>query len=191
MDGYKGEDKEDMMESTENTARARAYEILAGFFSNEPTREMFDFLNEAISCSIEDTIEGIEVDFATMFIVPGNGLQPFESLYNRAPDEEPSLWGKATKDVAGFYRAYGVHIDESTGILPDHISVELGFMGHLIEREDNNAQRRFLEEHLLKWIPEFCDRVYSKANTDFYKGVSKLTKEFILSEYEAIKGEAR
>jgi len=34
----------------------------------------------------------------------------------------------------------------------------------------------------LKWVPAFCDALYAYERTDFYKGIAKLTKGFILLE---------
>jgi TorA maturation chaperone TorD len=57
-------------------------------------------------------------------------------------------------------------------------------MSYLIENDFIEQQKRFLEEHLRKWIPEYCNKIYKHAKTVFYKELANLLKEFILSEYE-------
>ena len=40
-------------------------------------------------------------------------------------------------------------------------------------------QRRFLKEHLLRWVPKMCDDVLLASETDFYKGIAQITKGFL------------
>ena len=41
------------------------------------------------------------------------------------------------------------------------------------------AGRDFLNDHLLQWVPKFCEKMYEKAELDFYKGLAKLTSGFL------------
>ncbi|GBE05880.1 hypothetical protein BMS3Abin10_01521 [bacterium BMS3Abin10] len=45
-------------------------------------------------------------------------------------------------------------------------------------------EKKFIEEHLLKWIPIFCDKVITWAELPFYREMAKLTKFFIEFENE-------
>jgi TorA maturation chaperone TorD len=78
--------------------------------------------------------------------------------------------------LAGFYRAFGL---ETSGERPDHIAVELEFLAFLCYRESlermegslqnaqimHQAQRRFLEQHLGKWVRGFIFMMRRKAQT--------------------------
>jgi TorA maturation chaperone TorD len=46
----------------------------------------------------------------------------------------------------------------------------------LIEEHDS-----FLKDHLLNWTPNFCKRLETHAQTDFYKGAAKFTVEILKS----------
>ena len=46
------------------------------------------------------------------------------------------------------------------------------------------TQKRFLEEHLVKWVPHFCDEVIKNAEVSFYRELAKLTRSFIEFEGE-------
>ncbi|HBH60888.1 MAG TPA: hypothetical protein DDX85_03930 [Nitrospiraceae bacterium] len=84
--------------------------------------------------------------------------------------------------------------------LPDHISVELEFMQKAVSREaqareedDNDGalyclriQKKFIDEHIMKWIPVFCDKVVAEAKLSFYKEMARLTKYFLEFEKDNI-----
>ena len=71
---------------------------------------------------------------------------------------------------------------------PDALGTELRFMALLCYREmeahrSNDAglpaawlrrQRRFMDEHLLAWVPAHCDRLAAQAATPFYAAVGTL-----------------
>jgi DMSO reductase family type II enzyme chaperone len=100
-------------------------------------------------------------------------------------------------DICGFYGAFGLDSSENVKERPDHISIELEFMYFLTYKEAyalrydhgeeklgliKDAQKRFMKEHLAKWIPVFSDFVSKGADTVFYKELALLLKEFIASE---------
>jgi TorA maturation chaperone TorD len=41
------------------------------------------------------------------------------------------------------------------------------------------AQRDFLGDHLLPWVPEFCQDVSRSAESDFFVGMAYLTEGFL------------
>ncbi len=67
---------------------------------------------------------------------------------------------------------------------------ELDFMRHLAEKEaeawpSNNleevmkitkSEQVFLDEHVLRWIPRFCDLMFDQAELDFYRGIARSRK---------------
>ena len=84
--------------------------------------------------------------------------------------------------------------------MPDHISVELDFMkeaagreAQAIEEKDwegalycQKMEKKFIYDHLIKWIPAFCDKIISQAEISFYGDLADVTKNFINLEFEAI-----
>ena len=48
-------------------------------------------------------------------------------------------------------------------------------------------EKKFVDEHLSRWIPDFCEKVIKEAKLPFYREMAKLTKTFIEFEAEEIK----
>jgi len=50
-----------------------------------------------------------------------------------------------------------------------------------------NKYKEYLNEHLLIWVPDFCDALTENKLSDFYKAIARLTKGFILLEEAVIE----
>jgi TorA maturation chaperone TorD len=48
-------------------------------------------------------------------------------------------------------------------------------------------QKAFLDEHLLKWVPDWTRDVMNSAETDFYKGMALLLDAFLNLDCEIIQ----
>ncbi len=171
-----------------NTGRAELYRLFSLLFMKEPDDELLSQAKEMLEMTLGDSPEEIRADFTALFLRPDLHVAPYESLYNFPPGDKPRLPGKASRDVQVFYESTGLTMEEGMDLVPDHLSVELLFMSYLAENGYLDKQHSFLEEHLLRWVPGYCDEVGKHAGTTFYKEIANLLKEFILSEYELISG---
>ncbi|GAB5047298.1 TorD/DmsD family molecular chaperone [Thermodesulfovibrio sp. TK110] len=160
--------------------RAETYRLFAYLFMNIPQFEHIEEFKDFAEISINDTYEEICNDYIAMFVegaVPNYERYYLTELYKDVP------LSLELKDVQHFYWTAGVAIDEEVDLPHDHISMELLFMSYLIEQNLKDLQIEFLRR-LCEWIPLFCDSLYEKANTAFYKEVATSLKEFVLSECE-------
>lgn len=128
---------------------------------------------------------------------------PYETQYGIKPDQ---LFQKSNEmgDIAGFYRAFGLDINDSEEVRErvDHISIEFEFMHFLtckeaygMEKGDGqdkisivtDAQKKFIRDHIAMWVPLFTKYLEKKAKGGFYKEVSLLTRAFVEREIAYLK----
>ncbi len=109
-------------------------------------------------------------------------VAPWESVYL---SKDHLLFQEQVLKVRNWYRTYNLAIINLHKEPDDHIGLELAFIAHLarliVHAAKNNekdeldrlltAQRKFLNEHVLKWIPTWCDLMLVYAESDFYKGI--------------------
>jgi TorA maturation chaperone TorD len=157
--------------------------------------------NNFIQYPEEDLLEDLAVEYARLFLGPGKHISPHESVHHQREDgQNGKLWGASTVEIKKFIESLGLsYKPEYTG-LPDHISVELELMQQITQREEqawaegdkNTAlkclkkEKKFIKEHLARWIPDFCNKVIQEAELPLYREMAKLTKNFIEFETKEI-----
>ncbi|GBD95216.1 MAG TPA: hypothetical protein ENG83_05480 [Nitrospirae bacterium] len=149
----------------------------------------------------KELLEDLAVEYARLFLGPDKHISPHESVHHKRDDGDwGNLWGKSTVEIKKFIETAGLEYKPEYSGLPDHISVELEFMHEVTGREARaweekdsegaiyciKMEKKFIEEHLVKWIPVFCDKIISEAELSFYREMAKLTGQFIKFESEEI-----
>jgi TorA maturation chaperone TorD len=149
----------------------------------------------------EEVLEDMSVEYARLFIGPGKHISPHESIHHKkASAKWGQLWGDSTVEVKNFIETSGLEYKPEYKGLPDHISVELEFMQQVTLREEQawkekdeegalyctKIEKLFIEEHLGRWIPDFCEKVVQEAELPFYRAMAALTKHFIEFEKKEI-----
>ncbi len=149
-----------------------------------------------------ELLEDLAVEYTGLFLGPGKHISPHESVHHQRDDGQwGKLWGASTAEVKKFIESTGLDYIEDFKGLPDHISVEFEFMQQLALREEQawmesdadgaaacrNVEKKFIEEHLIRWIPNFCEKVIQDAQMPFYRSFAELTINFIEYEMEEMK----
>ena len=149
-----------------------------------------------------ELLEDLAVEYTRLFLGPGKHISPHESVHHQREDGQwGKLWGKSTVEVKKFIEATGLSYTDDYKGLPDHISVEFEFMQQLILAEEQawmdedrdkavacrQVEKKFIEEHLINWIPNFCEKVVQETELPFYKAMATLTRSFIEFEMEEMK----
>ncbi len=192
----------------ENFAASLSSPELAAFLSSlanaeealEDVREGLGLVQVFIAASAGRSVEELKTEIAVertrllRGIKPGYGPPPpYESVYAAGEKGQNAM---AMASVKNIYAESGVILPEDIHDQPDFIGFELDFMRHLTETEArartaNNLEevirilgreQAFLVEHVLNWIPRFCDLMLEDAQLDFYRGIARLTKGFVQGE---------
>ena len=138
----------------------------------------------ALSTEIgKSDLQGLQVEYVRLFDYRP-ACPPFESAYRNGM-KRPQLM----KDLAECYRQAGIECAHSFAL--DHFSVEFEFMHYLSYWEQNAEERRrhewrdkeraFLDNHILKWVPNFCCQMMAVAQSPF-KLLSQIIGDFVQDE---------
>jgi len=155
--------------------------------------------------ALKETLHGIFADadkirheYEVIFNeVTAGHLPLYETEYT-----SPNVFAKTQSmaDIAGFYRAFGMRIRGRSAERPDLASVELEFMHLLTLMEANalarnetekawicsDAQRKFLEAHIGRWLPAFAKLISELETTEFYCRVGNLLTTFLEDESQRL-----
>jgi putative dimethyl sulfoxide reductase chaperone len=140
----------------------------------------------------EPLLARLRAEYARLFLL---NAPPYESLY---VDDAMLLNTGATVAVVEAYRAGGYSPAGQTGA-PDHVGLELAFLGHLalsewqaLARKDSAVvthgralRRRFLTEHLGRWAPIWATALSRLAGQPFYEALGGVVRDFVLAELDA------
>ncbi len=149
--------------------------------------------------NIEDFVKGykdgealyteLAAEYVRLFVTSKQAFcPPYESYYSGS-----NILMTEALEVMKAYSKAGLKISSGFKDLPDHIATELEFMHYLCfkqaealgNKDEKNAemystlQKNFLEEHLIKWIPDLCKCIIKEGKIGFYKGVSEVLGNFI------------
>jgi TorA maturation chaperone TorD len=155
------------------------------------------YLKDTRSRSAKEVSEALAASFTKIFRSTGPPIPPpYESVY-----KGEQLFGKTTDSVLQEYHSFGIELGEGyKGEPPDYLGFELNFMRFLCEREAEareegdlknlknilDAEKRFLEEHLLTWIDTFYDVVSKFEDNGFYLGWVYFIKYWVEYDYKTI-----
>jgi len=119
---------------------------------------------------------------------------PYETLFGN-----DHVFGQAhvMGDIAGYYRAFGVELSKDIHERMDHLSVELEFMHFLAYKESYarchdgadktqivvDAQKKFVKEHIGRWVPLFCRMLVKKADSGFFRHMADFGSDWM--DFEA------
>ena len=181
---FNAEPTAQMLDSLRRPEAVKAFETLGVTFAAELDRMEADLGKDRV-------VDQFACEYTRLFIGPGKHVGPHESLHR---DDQPAQhWGPSTAEVKRFIEHHGLGYADGFQGMPDHISAEFQFISMLadaeadaIERgEDEKAdharkiRRIFHREHIVRWVPVFCDKVIELAHLDFYADFARMAKAIV------------
>ena len=190
-------------------SRNRVYLLLSTLLTEEVTPELlailksemmaeaFGELDSDIACYLNDQepqklLKDLAEEYAALFIVPG-GISPHESVRLHGMLNQKPAW-----EAEEFYRRCGLVMRDECRLMPDHLGLELEFMGYLAGREAEahakqdeeeaaqliGLQGNFFQNHIDNWAFSFLADLQRYAFHPFYKGLGSLTVNYLKTEKE-------
>lgn len=149
----------------------------------EAGQQACDVLRNALKLiDSQDTavLSDLSADFAAIYLNHHYGASPVESPW---VDDNGLVRQEAMFQVREFYKKHHLFASEWHVRTEDHLVLELQFLTHLFELDDEQTSlaeaAQFLDEHLLRWIGEFANRITSRCDTAFYAGLNLLTAAYL------------
>ncbi|KZK93378.1 Chaperone protein TorD [Pseudovibrio sp. Ad5] len=132
--------------------------------------------------SYQSKVLDLATAYSRLFLGVGgqHSAPPYESAYY---NEKGTLFQKPTADMNKILQDLGISIENSMKEPADHLGVQLNVLAEYIDREalaeangdhetvytSHQNQIRFLSNHLLNWVPSFCESCKRFDKSDFYK----------------------
>jgi TorA maturation chaperone TorD len=140
-----------------------------------------------IDTNSDRELEDLLWEYTRLFIGPYRlPCPPWESVYT---SPKRLMMQEVASEVQNIYRATGLTIN-STDIMPDHIGAELNFLSILFQRINTEGggtndyikiSEKFLNEHVIKWVPRFTRDMEEAADVLFYKALAQVTRNVLVS----------
>ena len=177
--------------------------LLGSMYLCKPDRETLDswraLLSEAVPdilSDLKDALEKIDMasdseledllwEYTRLFIGPYKlPCPPWESVYT---SPKRLMMQEAYDEVRDYYNKAGLTVNNQ-GIMADHLGAELNFLAVVLQKAHSDPKKEqyyrdliegFLDEHVIKWIPQFARDMEDAADLSFYKTLASVTRSMI------------
>ena len=126
-----------------------------------------------------DCLDILAADFADIYLVGGLQASPSESPWI---DRDQLVCQEPMFEVRDWYRHYGLASENWRQRADDHLVLELRFLARLASLGTPASladMAAFLDLHLLRWLPDFAERVSRRCATAYFAGVALLTADYV------------
>lgn len=131
----------------------------------------------------EAQLDDLAADYADLYLNHGLQTSPYESVWL---DEDGLARQTPMFQIREYYQRHGLGAREWRNVTEDHLSLQLAFLAYLFgsaaedqsPTADLQEAARFMDEHLLRWLPEFGRRTAHRCATPFYAGLGLLTASY-------------
>jgi TorA maturation chaperone TorD len=148
--------------------------------ADEPMRRAAGLLAQAVEqlpdAPDERELDALAADYAAIYLTGALGASPCESVW---VSEEHLTCQEPMFELRRLYAQHGLQAPDWRARPDDHLVFQLQFLASRFEPGLTAVRARelarFMDEHLLRWIDDFAQRVASRCDTPFYAGLTLLT----------------
>lgn len=146
----------------------------------EAWRAMGDGLADLPPSLDATAIDELASEYAAIYLTGAHGASPYESVWT---DDDHLTCQAAMFQLRDIYAAAGLASTDWRQRADDHLVLQLLYIAHAARgaasREHWRALARALDEHLLRWLPDFAARVVQRSTSPFYTGLAVLTAAWL------------
>ena len=134
----------------------------------------------------DEALDALASDYADIYLNHSLQASPFESVWL---DDDGLAMQQPMFQVRAWYRRYDIAAENWRRRADDYLGYQLAFLAHLFATcaevpDDESAVKvlqdsaAFMDEHLLRWLSGFAQRVAHRCATPFYAGLAMLTAAY-------------
>ena len=148
---------------------------------HEATGEIWEMMATAVRELPEHpslpVLDVLAVDYAAIYLTGACGASPYESAWL---DDEHLLCQESMFQLREIYAAAGLKTVNWRQRPDDHLVLQLLYIAHAVRKAQHEADwdalARMMDEHLLRWLPDFSARVAGRSAQAFYGLLALLTQ---------------
>ncbi len=126
-----------------------------------------------------ETMDELAADYASIYLNYGIKASPEESVWI---DEENLACQNSMFQVRNCYEHHGLGVEDWRKRPDDHLVLQLQFMQYLFETGPGldavTEVAQFMDEHLMRWLMPFAQRVSSRCETAYFAVVALVTAHY-------------
>jgi len=127
----------------------------------------------------KETIDTLAADYADIYLSYTFRASPYESVWLDAENLERQA---PMFEVRDWYERFDVAVPDWRIRADDHLMHQLQFLAFLFSQEEHQKNiveiAKFMDQHLLKWLDSFAQRVAERCATKYFAAVALLTAAY-------------
>ncbi len=123
-------------------------------------------------------VDELNADYAAIYLTNSYRASPYESVWL---SEEQLTQQESMFEVRSWHARYALENPDWRSMPDDHICLELEFLATVLASARATAIQdaaEFMDQHLLLWLRDFCQRINHRCSTAFFAGASLLTAQY-------------
>ena len=149
----------------------------------QPGIESAALMHQALSSLPDDSdqliLDELAADYASIYLNHNISASPEESVWL---DEDSLMCQDSMFQVRAWYESHGLGIPDWRLRPDDHLVYQLQFIAWLLA-QDNDMETlekaaTFMDEHLLRWLGNFAERVIARCDSPYFAGVAGITAAY-------------